>query len=65
MDQRYLEYILVLAETGNMTRAAQKLYISAFYPFHTWKYCLLFFYFPSIFSSIRQFYLILLSPQPS
>lgn len=28
MDQRYLEYILVLAETGNMTRAAQKLYIS-------------------------------------
>ncbi len=28
MDKRYLEYILVLAETGNMTRAAQKLYIS-------------------------------------
>lgn len=28
MDQRYLEYILVLAETGNMTRAAKKLYIS-------------------------------------
>ncbi len=28
MDQRYLDYILVLAETGNMTRAAQKLYIS-------------------------------------
>lgn len=28
MDIRYLEYILVLAETGNMTRAAGKLYIS-------------------------------------
>ena len=28
MDKRYLEYILVLAETGNMTRAAKKLYIS-------------------------------------
>lgn len=28
MDQRYLEYILVLAETGNMTRAARKLYVS-------------------------------------
>ncbi len=28
MDIRYLEYILVLAETGNMTRAAKKLYIS-------------------------------------
>lgn len=28
MDTRYLEYILVLSETGNMTRAAQKLYIS-------------------------------------
>lgn len=28
MDTRYLEYILVLAETGNMTRAARKLYIS-------------------------------------
>lgn len=28
MDIRYLEYILVLAETGNMTRAANKLYIS-------------------------------------
>lgn len=28
MDTRYLEYILVLAETGNMTRAAQNLYIS-------------------------------------
>ena len=28
MDTRYLEYILVLAETGNITRAAEKLYIS-------------------------------------
>lgn len=28
MDTRYLEYILVLAETGNMTRAASKLFIS-------------------------------------
>ena len=28
MDTRYLEYILTLAETGNMTRAASKLYIS-------------------------------------
>ena len=28
MDKRYLEYILALAETGNMTRAAKKLYIS-------------------------------------
>ncbi|MDO5416237.1 MAG: LysR family transcriptional regulator [Lachnospiraceae bacterium] len=28
MDTRYLEYILVLAETGNMTRASKKLYIS-------------------------------------
>lgn len=28
MDIRYLEYILTLAETGNMTRAASKLYIS-------------------------------------
>lgn len=28
MNLRYLEYFIVLAETGNMTRAAQKLYIS-------------------------------------
>lgn len=28
MDKRYLEYILVLAETGNMTKAAKKLYVS-------------------------------------
>ncbi len=28
MDTRYLEYILVLAETGNITRAAEKLFIS-------------------------------------
>lgn len=28
MDTRYLEYILALAETGNMTKAARKLYIS-------------------------------------
>lgn len=28
MDTRYLEYILALAETGNITRAAQNLYIS-------------------------------------
>lgn len=28
MDIRYLEYILALAETGNMTKAAKKLYIS-------------------------------------
>ena len=28
MDTRYLEYILVLAETGNMTRASEKLFIS-------------------------------------
>ena len=28
MDIRYLEYILALAETGNMTRAAKKLYVS-------------------------------------
>lgn len=28
MDTRFLEYILVLAETGNMTKAAKKLYIS-------------------------------------
>lgn len=28
MDTRYLNYILVLAETGNMTRAAEKLFIS-------------------------------------
>lgn len=28
MDIRYLNYILALAETGNMTRAAEKLYIS-------------------------------------
>lgn len=28
MDKRYLEYILVLAETGNMTKAARKLYVS-------------------------------------
>ncbi|HIQ74406.1 MAG TPA: LysR family transcriptional regulator [Candidatus Cottocaccamicrobium excrementipullorum] len=28
MDTRYLEYILILAETGNMTRAADKLFIS-------------------------------------
>ena len=28
MDKRYLEYILALAETGNMTRAARKLYVS-------------------------------------
>lgn len=28
MDIRYLEYILTLAETGNMTRAAKKLYVS-------------------------------------
>lgn len=28
MEVRYLEYILVLAETGNITRAAHKLYIS-------------------------------------
>ena len=28
MDIRYLEYILVLAETGNMTRAAGKRYNS-------------------------------------
>ncbi len=28
MDTRYLEYILTLAETGNITRAAKKLYIS-------------------------------------
>lgn len=28
MDTRYMNYILTLAETGNMTRAAQKLYIS-------------------------------------
>ncbi len=28
MDKRYLEYILTLAETGNITRAAKKLYIS-------------------------------------
>ena len=28
MDIRYLEYILTLAETGNMTKAANKLYIS-------------------------------------
>ena len=31
MDIRYLEYILVLAETGNMTRAAGKLYICLLY----------------------------------
>ena len=28
MDNRYLQYILVLAETGNMTRAAEKLFVS-------------------------------------
>ncbi len=28
MDTRFLQYILVLAETGNMTKAAKKLYIS-------------------------------------
>lgn len=28
MDTRFLEYILALAETGNMTKAAKKLYIS-------------------------------------
>lgn len=28
MDTRFLEYILVLAETGNMTKAAKRLYIS-------------------------------------
>ena len=28
MDIRYLEYILALSETGNMTKAAKKLYIS-------------------------------------
>ncbi len=28
MDTRFLEYILVLAETGNMTKAAKKLYVS-------------------------------------
>jgi DNA-binding transcriptional LysR family regulator len=28
MDIRYLEYILALAETGNMTKAAKKLYVS-------------------------------------
>lgn len=28
MDKRYLEYILALAETGNMTKAARKLYVS-------------------------------------
>jgi len=28
MDQHYLEYILALAETGNMSRAAKKLYIA-------------------------------------
>ncbi len=28
MDTRYLNYILVLAETGNMTRAAERLFIS-------------------------------------
>ena len=28
MDIRYLKYILALAETGNMTRAAKSLYVS-------------------------------------
>ncbi len=28
MDKRYLEYILALAETGNMTRAARSSYVS-------------------------------------
>lgn len=28
MDSKYMHYILALAETGNMTKAAQKLYIS-------------------------------------
>lgn len=28
MDTRHMKYILTLAETGNMTRAAEKLYIS-------------------------------------